>query len=303
MRTAINNSLNKLGGVMDVDTFRTASLSLLGFSAIMLVMGAVILPHTKQIPITKTETLGKPLSVKSLNITDMNSAPQTDIVAEDAMAGFHESTTYGFLPIKRDDGQTIFDAYRIPFTTSATADQQINLIVYDIGLSDSATELALNSLPKNTNIIISPYANNIQKIITSARAKGFEAWLFVPLEPTNFATNDTGPKTLLMNASLEENNKNLLSILGLATGYTGIITDKNNLFTQNEAAYKQFNDTLSARGIVNHSIEISDTIQTTSNTIIAPLTKGTLQKLESMVHDSQSSQKTFIPLSLIINPK
>lgn len=301
MKTAINKAIDTyLGGVLDTQTFRVSLLSCAGFSAIILAMAAIILPHQSYLAIEKSVSLNKPLSVTSLTMTDAKKEPQLDIATEDAVAGLHESGPHGFLPIKRADGQTIFDAYRAAFTSESPPDQQTTLFIYDVGLSGKTTNELMNSAPPHTTFIVSPYADNVQKTITEARSKGFEVWLFVPLEPKDFAVNDTGPRTLRLNSSLDENNKNLLDTLGMATGYTGIVTDENTVFAQNETAYKQFQDTLTARGIEHYKLDMSSS--TSEKGIVLPLTKGTLTQLPMIANDITTAQKIIAPLSYRIKP-
>jgi polysaccharide deacetylase 2 family uncharacterized protein YibQ len=242
MKIAINKHLEPY---LDVDTLRVAGLSLTGFAAIMFVMAALLLPPAKTIPLEDVISIRKSVPVSSLAQADMK--PMNN--AEDSIAGMHESSPYGLLPIKTANGTSIFESYRQKFIPATANAKTFSLVFYDVGLSETLTITALESLPRMTTLVISPYAHNAQNLISQARAKGFEVWLFLPLESANQAQNDGGEKTLSSDAGLKINEKNLLQILGIGTGYTGIITNKDNVFIKNETAFKPINDILQTRGV------------------------------------------------------
>lgn len=293
MKIAINKHLEPY---LDVDTLRVAGLSLTGFAAIMFVMAALLLPPANPIPLEDVISIRKSVPVGSLAQADMK--PMNN--AEDSIAGMHESSPYGLLPIKTANGTSIFESYRQKFIPATANAETFSLVFYDVGLSETLTITALESLPRMTTLLISPYANNVQNLISQARAKGFEVWLFLPLEAANQTQNDGGEKTLRSDAGLETNEKNLLQILGIGTGYTGIITNKDNVFIKNEAAFKPINDILQTRGVKLIEADVSGfefkAPNNTADIIFVPLSHGSLKASTEWL-SSRAQSAELAPLS------
>ena len=283
----------------DANVFRTAGLSFLGFGAIMFGMAATLLPPAKSIPIEQTISLNKSIEVGSLKADETK--PQIKLSAEDSVAGLHESTPYGLLPIKSPDGTGIFDAYKQKFIQQNSASKLQSLALFDVGLSQSLTAKALDSLPRSTTLIISPYANDVQTLITTARSKGFEIWLYVPLK-TNNVFDDGGINMLNDSAPLPEIEKNLLTILGKATGYTGIVTNSAEIFSKNETVFKQFQSILETRGVKQFVADLSAegfiVPKEDEHIIFSPLTPKSLEEIQNWKPDSQIE---LAPLSATIN--
>jgi polysaccharide deacetylase 2 family uncharacterized protein YibQ len=283
----------------DANVFRTAGLSFLGFGAIMFGMAGILLPPAKSIPIEQTISLNKSIEVGSLKADETK--PQLKLSAEDSVAGLHESTPYGLLPIKSHDGTGIFDAYKQKFIQQNSDSKLQSLVLFDVGLSKSLTAKVIETLPSYTTLVISPYANDIQTLITTARSKGFEIWLYVPLK-TNNAFDDGGINMLNDSAPLPEIEKNLLTILGKATGYTGIVTNSAEIFSKNETVFKQFQSMLEARGVkqfvANLSAEDFIIPKEGEKIIVTTLTPKSLQTIQNW---NASRQIELAPLSAIIN--
>ena len=285
MKIAINKHIDSLlQPHVDGDTFRMAALCLFIFTSISFLMAALMIPPAKTIPLKETISLIKTMPVGTLQQSDLK--PLNN--AADSIAGMHESTQYGLLPIKAANGSTIFDSYKQKFTPATGITKTFSLIIFDVGLSKSLTADALNSLPKNTTLLISPYAQNAQELITSARAKGFEIWLFLPLQSKNSNLNDGGTKTIHSDAGLSDNEKNLLSVLGLATGYTGVIVNKDNVITTNDTVFKPLNDILNARGIKLIEADVSafefQKPKNDETIIFAPLSTGTINAARNFIN-------------------
>ena len=74
--------------------------------------------------------------------------------------------------------------------------------------------------------------------------------LQVPMEPLDYPDSDTGPQTLLVAHSAQENRPRLHWSLGRFTGYFGVVNNKGGRFlAKNAAAAGLFNE-LQSRGLV-----------------------------------------------------
>lgn len=151
-----------------------------------------------------------------------NPADQAVDVIEDAVAGLHETTPYGLVPVIRaTDKLTAFQAYRAPFTPAPGIQGTVSLVMVDFGLSKTLSGEALK-IPGLT-YAVNPYNASAQTWISQARQSGHEVWLTLPVQTAAYPAVDTGPNTLLADLKPEENEARLLKSLAVATGYVGLI--------------------------------------------------------------------------------
>jgi len=130
-----------------------------------------------------------------------------------------ERTEAGEIPRIAADGRTPMAAYAADF--SAPADiPRIAIVIGGLGLSASATTLALERLPKGVTLSFAPYAADVQHWVDQARGQGHEVLLEVPMEP--MGASNPGPHTLLTAASAEANLQNLHWALARFSGYVGL---------------------------------------------------------------------------------
>ena len=217
------------------------------------------------------EALAEPVKTGGLQSSDMHADPETVPAAEpkkayrppveDAVAGLHESTSYGMVPvIRKSDGMTAFKAYSSEFAPAADARAMISLVMVDFGLSKKASDAALENLPEGVTLTLSPYAQDAQTWTTSARQRGHEVWLGLPLQSEDFGMNDSGAQTLLVSASLDQNKNRLLATLGKATGYAGVIDMNTPGFSSSSADLDRIYTSILDRGLALAQADPKDTV-------------------------------------------
>ena len=167
----------------------------------------------------------------SKKLPQNNTAPQkSGSLVSAPIPGLFESIDVGLLPKIRDkDGITPFNAYKKPFTASPDK-PLLSFVIYNAGLSSQRTAELIELFPAEITFSFSPYSSDLQNIIAVARADGHEPWLSLPLEPKNYPLKDPGPLTLLKSVSEKQNQDRLYKILSSATGYAGLVTNKNHAF-------------------------------------------------------------------------
>ncbi len=139
--------------------------------------------------------------------------------------GLYRDLPGGHLPIFRaKDNMSVFKAYKRPFVPQGTKKPQIALAIMGLGLSNRATESAIESLPPEISLIMSPYAKELPAWIERARESGHEVWLSLPLETNNYPSDDPGPHTALIGVAEQFNLKKLEWVMGRAEGYVGFVT-------------------------------------------------------------------------------
>ncbi len=160
-----------------------------------------------------------------------------------------EESRQGFLPVIAEDGRQAWQVYAKPFKNQDT-NPRVAIVVRGLGRSESATNAAINLLPGNVTLAFDPYAPNLSDWIKKARAAGHEVMLMVPLEPATFPYDDPGPLGLMTINSTEENRLRLESILGLMTGYIGVMTVMGSKFNNSDSHLRSFLEVLKKRGLM-----------------------------------------------------
>ena len=144
--------------------------------------------------------------------------------------GLSQNTPGGLLPQKRKhDALTPFDAYKRPYSF-ADKTPLVALLVQDFGLSQSLSQEALEKLPPEISVLVSPYSDNIQEIATSARNHGHETWLETPMENRQFEFADPGPTIIMSRHGLKENQEIMDKLMTQFHGYAGIAGYVDNSF-------------------------------------------------------------------------
>ncbi len=169
---------------------------------------------------------------------------------EDAVAGLHETTPEGLVPvIRKEDGLTAFKAYAAPFTLAADAKGRIALVMVDYGLSDKGSASVAAQLPGAVTFALDPNTRQAQKWTGEARKNSHEVWISLPLQTRQYPAIDTGPRTLLVYGAPEETTKRLLQTLALSTGYAGVVANDAASFAGAKDSLKKIMDEISGRGL------------------------------------------------------
>ncbi len=177
------------------------------------------------------------------------SVDQQQSLPEAPLAGLYERTANGILPVIRtSDGMSAFEAYRRPYQARAGR-PYIALAIDGYGLSRTASESALRTMPSSISLILSPYAEETDLWVAEARARGHEIWLKLPTETDNYPLEDPGMDTLLVNVAESENIQKLLNVLGGATGYAGVVSDHSSVFMRTGADFRPPAGMIFSRGL------------------------------------------------------
>ncbi|MGC1300770.1 MAG: divergent polysaccharide deacetylase family protein, partial [Caulobacteraceae bacterium] len=138
-------------------------------------------------------------------------------------------------------------AYARPFHDNGKP--RIAMIVGGLGLNAATTKAAIERLPPDITLSFVPYADNLQGWIDLARANGHEVVLEIPMEPTDYPTNDPGPYTLMAAASPADTIKRMDWLLSRASGYFGVANYLGGRFLASDGAMATFTGQLKGRGL------------------------------------------------------
>jgi polysaccharide deacetylase 2 family uncharacterized protein YibQ len=163
-----------------------------------------------------------------------------------------EETEHGTIPRIGPSGQRPFDAYAKPSPlTPDTADGKklIAVVVTGLGLNETGTATAIDTLPEAVTLAFAPYGRNLGRTVASARAGGHEVLLQVPLEPFDYPESDPGPDTLLTGQAPRDNLQKLFNVMASFGGYVGLINHMGARFTSSTADFAPVMEELGSRGL------------------------------------------------------
>jgi len=158
-----------------------------------------------------------------------------------------ENTVAGPLPRIADDGRKPMTVYA--GAAPAGAKFKIAIVVNGLGLSPTATKAALDALPGGVTLGFTPYAGDVGKWVSDARARGHEVLLQVPMEPLDFPDSDPGPHTLRAGQEEEANIQRLTWALSRFTGYAGVTNLLGQRFLSDSEALAPILTYLNRRGL------------------------------------------------------
>lgn len=161
-----------------------------------------------------------------------------------------ETTADGPLPKIARDGRKPWQVYARPLPAGTQTGRRIALVVSGMGISESATAHAIETLPPEVTLSFAPYGSRLQEWIDKARAAGHEVLLELPMEPFGYPQNDPGPHTLLTGGNTAENISRLEWLMSRFTGYAGVMNYQGARFTASSSALKPVLATLGARGLL-----------------------------------------------------
>jgi polysaccharide deacetylase 2 family uncharacterized protein YibQ len=187
----------------------------------------------------------------------LNEAPQ-ELAAAPA-DGLVEATSEGRLPTKGRYGELPWMVYARPFAT-ADPRPRVAVLIAHLGQSKRMVDLALQALPPGISLSFMAYSTNLGGMIQSARTKGHEVLLSVPLEPAGFPRVDSGPNTLLTSLRNTQNRDRLRLHLGRAVGYIGVVPYRGVTFLEEAQKTTNFLRELERRGLMYVDTRLTESV-------------------------------------------
>ena len=174
-----------------------------------------------------------------------------------------EDSPYGRLPVIGPDGLRPVEQYARPW--SGARGTRIAIVVGGLGLSQTGTQRAIDILPGEVTLAFASAGNSLQRWMQEGRRGGHEILLQVPLEPFDYPENNPGPKTLLADASAEENLADLHQAMGQITNYTGVMNFMGGRFLSSVDALDPILRDVAARGLL--FLDDGSSVQSQSGTL------------------------------------
>lgn len=124
----------------------------------------------------------------------------------------------------------------------------IAIVIDDMGV-DKKRSLRVLDLPSEISTAFLPYGRDIQKQADTAREKGHELILHLPMEPSDMH-HDPGPDFLSESASAAELHARLVKNLSAFEGYIAVNNHMGSRFTRDRNGLSLVMNELSARGLM-----------------------------------------------------
>jgi polysaccharide deacetylase 2 family uncharacterized protein YibQ len=181
-------------------------------------------------------------------IRDPSSVGQDTRVAHLPDRALIEYSEQGPLPVRGADGRRPVDVYARPWSGARGA--RIAIVIGGLSLSQTGTQEAIAALPSEVTLAFAPQGNSIDRWMHMARREGHEIVMQVPLEPFDYPNVNPGRNTLTVEASPEDNLRNLRWALGRTTNYTGVMNYMGARFSAAADAMAPVMAELGERGLL-----------------------------------------------------
>ncbi|MEM9999985.1 MAG: divergent polysaccharide deacetylase family protein [Pseudomonadota bacterium] len=152
------------------------------------------------------------------------------------------------LPRVTPEGRRPMDIYARPW--SGGNGKRIAIMIGGIGLSQTTSQQAIDRLPPEITLGVSPSGNSLNRWMRAARKKGHELIVQVPMEPFNFPDVNPGPETLRLSSSGQTNVERLQTSMAAITNYTGVSNYLGARFLANEQAITPIFREVGQRGLL-----------------------------------------------------
>ncbi len=127
---------------------------------------------------------------------------------------------------------------------------RVAIIVRGLGISASLTASATARLAPEISLAVSPYGQDLQKLVDMARAAGHEVFLDLPVQLDSASANDSGPKAISSDLTADDVKARLEWALKRATGFPGIVIAPASAVTASKTVMQMLAESPAAKGIV-----------------------------------------------------
>jgi polysaccharide deacetylase 2 family uncharacterized protein YibQ len=159
-----------------------------------------------------------------------------------------EYSNFGALPRVSPDGRRPREVYARRAAPVPAGVPKIVIVVGGLGLSQTGTQKALDTLPEDITLAFAPYGSSLQRWVAKARDAGHEVLLQIPLEPLDYPAVNPGEHTLLVSGGAA-NRQDLEWSLGRMTSYAGVMNHMGARFTSDDKALVPFLGEIGERGL------------------------------------------------------
>lgn len=126
----------------------------------------------------------------------------------------------------------------------------VAILLSSTGLRDNTTQAAINTLSSDVSLSISPYAEDVEKIVESARNAGHETFLDFPMQTGVFPSADPGPVGAVAGLPKRENLRRLHDVLAQKAAFIGVAGTIGESFSEQTSQLDDFTKELFERRLL-----------------------------------------------------
>jgi uncharacterized protein len=173
-------------------------------------------------------------------------APPGEALPLAPLEALTEKAPEGELPKISAKGKRPWRVYAKPFT-AAVNEPLVAVIVGDLGMDHTSGQQALK-LDQHFTYSFSPYGVESEVWARTARSRGHEILLDLPMQAEDFPASDPGPLGILFSLKAEDNVKRARIAMSKVQGYVGLLAPMNAAMP--ESVIKPVLSDIAARGLL-----------------------------------------------------
>lgn len=198
-------------------------LTIGGGFGVLAALGPLPEPVAIVLPAPVVAAVTPPSGPQDLPTETINAVSRPLPIPPGADPALLEAGPHGPLPRIGPAGRSSIRAYGRAFDR-ADPRPRIALIIGGLGVNAAVTGEALRRLPPTVTLAFSPYLPpSAVALAETARSKGHELLVALPLEPTNYPLNNPGERAMLTGLTPGENADRLAWALSRFGAYVGVI--------------------------------------------------------------------------------
>ncbi len=155
----------------------------------------------------------------------------------------------GDLPKIAANGSHASTAYARPSDPGISL-PKVAIMIEGVGLSRQASLAAINKLPPQVSLVLSPYGRDLDDWVFRARLAGHEVFMSLPMESDKFPLEDAGPLAMDTQVQVAENKRRLSAVMASAGGYVGLVTYLGSQFLKAEGQIRELLKEMKSRGLM-----------------------------------------------------
>ena len=160
-----------------------------------------------------------------------------------------EESPHGYVPKIAEDGREPWQHYAGRYRNPDKR-PRIAVVFMNMGLNRVAADATIGKMPAAVAFAFQPYARETERYMDVARAQGHEAFIQIPLEPSDHPNSDPGPHALLTKLAGPDNVYRLEWALSRSPGFVGVTYDLGDKFLSTADAVRPVFEALKARGLM-----------------------------------------------------
>ncbi len=198
-----------------------------------------------------------------------------------------ENTKFGEIPNLDTHGKGAAQLYAGQPVAVPEGKIKVAFVFSDLGRNDPLHDKILESTPSGVTLAYLPYGPNLKTKMSSARSKGHEVLMNLPMEPTDYPHTDPGPNTLLTGLTRDQNVERLHWVMAQGHEYIGVMNLQGSLFLSSIQDLTPILHEIDKRGLLFVESEAcyrSQVLESSKNGHLPPI-KSQFELSESLTPD------------------